>query len=447
VPQVDTESRLSIDTQAVVTAQRDDFGKLKTLRRSIQEIAGDGKLVNLPAQEEHVLFESSMYICTHVYGSASGSRISEVYLWAGAEVSDAAADDAFVLAKRVAKEAGAGQRSAPSITVIRQAREPAAFCQALGGILIVRRGSRASTSTKPYVLCGRSHMGHVAFDETDRNLTSLCSGYPYIVVKPVSLQHTRVFLWKGKDCSPEVLGSARLISMDLDSSGSITEVEQGNESADFLSVFPPGTPLPDPSFGEQTTPIDLPTPRLFRIDALEPRRSSSSFLWATSLISRARTSASRPTSSASNSSSTLAPADQGAQQATPRIEATELLPFTQSDLEPEHISILDANQAIYVLPGPLFNTSHHWQTLLAQACMFANEYAMLVASVEKRSAVPQAEMWIEDIPREARMVFRRWGDRRGLWGTGGMMAGKVSGGGDEGGRMISVLDVLDVICR
>lgn len=102
--------KLCLDTQSILSETPGESGKIKTLRKSIHEITGDGKLIPLPPQEEHILYENSMYICTHVFGSANGSKVTEAYLWAGMGVSEAAIQDAQIFAKRVAKEAGAGQR-------------------------------------------------------------------------------------------------------------------------------------------------------------------------------------------------------------------------------------------------------------------------------------------------------------------------------------------------
>ena len=91
-----------------------------------------------------------------------------------------------------------------------------------------------------------------------------------------------------------------------------------------------------------------------------------------------------------------------------------------------------------------------------QACLFADDYAILAAGAEDRQRVPKAEVVLstanEDVPRQAQMVFRAWDERRGLWGTGGMMAGRASGGGGDGvgdERLLSRIDVrevLDICC-
>lgn len=81
--------------------------------------------------------------------------------------------------------------------------------------------------------------------------------------------------------------------------------------------------------------------------------------------------------------------------------------------------------------------------------MFANEYAALSANGasgnsngdSKTASVPRIEVCFGTLPRTGKMVFRAWDDRRGLWGTGGMMAGKAS----ELEGVVGVRDVLDVV--
>jgi len=101
---------LRLDTESVLMTRPGETGKIKTLRKSIQELTTDGKLMPLPAQEEHILYEDSMYICTHVFGAENGAKVTEVYLWAGAPVSESAIQEAQVVARQIAREAGVGQK-------------------------------------------------------------------------------------------------------------------------------------------------------------------------------------------------------------------------------------------------------------------------------------------------------------------------------------------------
>ena len=73
----------SLNTQAVIDSRslRHSFPKIKTLRKQIVEIVGNCKIVPVPSHLEHVLFEESIYVCTHIFGTQSGQRMTEVYLW------------------------------------------------------------------------------------------------------------------------------------------------------------------------------------------------------------------------------------------------------------------------------------------------------------------------------------------------------------------------------
>ena len=79
----------NVDTQAVVNSRASDESsqKIKTLRKQIFEITSNGKSAPVPSQQEHILFEDSLYLCTHIFGSPSCQRMTEVYLWCGDGVS------------------------------------------------------------------------------------------------------------------------------------------------------------------------------------------------------------------------------------------------------------------------------------------------------------------------------------------------------------------------
>lgn len=80
-----------IDTVHILNSPPLDLGpaaKIRTLRKQIQEVTGDGKLSPIPMQEEHVLFQDSMYLCTHIYGDSKGARHTDVYLWSGNGISE-----------------------------------------------------------------------------------------------------------------------------------------------------------------------------------------------------------------------------------------------------------------------------------------------------------------------------------------------------------------------
>ncbi|KAH0076512.1 hypothetical protein KCU96_g14232, partial [Aureobasidium melanogenum] len=110
VPQSNNQLQLNTDTQTVLGSRSGESDKIKTLRNSIQEIKSDGTLIPLPAQQEHILYESSMYICTHIFYTANMTRMAEVYLWCGDRISESTILETQVHAKRVAREAGVGQK-------------------------------------------------------------------------------------------------------------------------------------------------------------------------------------------------------------------------------------------------------------------------------------------------------------------------------------------------
>jgi hypothetical protein len=83
------------------------------------------------------------------------------------------------------------------------------------------------------MLCGRRHLGQIAFDEVDVSVDSLCSGFPYLISSPSG----KLYLWKGKGSGADELGCARLIGMDLGLTGEIEEIEEGHETTSFLGIF------------------------------------------------------------------------------------------------------------------------------------------------------------------------------------------------------------------
>lgn len=222
-----SSDRVNIDPQLILTAKTES-PKARTIKKQIWEITGDGKRQDLPVNQEYILFEGSMYLCVHTF-ECNGSNKTEVYLWCGDEVGEAAIDDAQLFARKVARENGC------KLELLRQGKETASFIQALGGIIITRRGSSSrSSSSALYMLCGRRHLGQIAFDEVDFSRRSLCSGFPFVI----SAKFGKLYLWKGKGSGADEIGGARLIGMDLGLTGEIEEVSEGQEPESFFEVFP-----------------------------------------------------------------------------------------------------------------------------------------------------------------------------------------------------------------
>src|SRR5947207_7411599 len=96
--------KFNFDTQALLSARSDDLINIKTIQKQIWEITGDGKMIVIPNHCEHILFEDHMYLCTHVFGDASGKKVTEVYLWAGDNVPHAAIEDAQLFSRKIARE-------------------------------------------------------------------------------------------------------------------------------------------------------------------------------------------------------------------------------------------------------------------------------------------------------------------------------------------------------
>lgn len=324
---------VSIDTHAILTSHAsgkhfDGTAKIKTLRKQIWQLTSSGKKLPVPSQQEHILFEESMYLCTHVFGHpVTGTRTTEVYLWCGDGVSASAIEDALLFARKAAKENGG------TLVVSKQGKETANFFQALGGIVIIRRGSNSrrsdsdtstsSSSNATYMLCGRQHVGQIAFDEVDFIPQSLCSAFPYII----SATGGKLYLWKGRGSGADELGCARLIGMDLGLTGEIEEVDEGNEDEAFWDVFPGSRRAirreADKDYWKLKPSCEKYATRLFTVEHEIRPKSSSGFMWGR------RGSA---------------PADDG----TATAQIREVSPFGQADLSTESVFVLDAFFEIYV---------------------------------------------------------------------------------------------------
>ncbi|KAI9760444.1 MAG: hypothetical protein M4579_001637 [Chaenotheca gracillima] len=342
-----------VDAQAALSSKPNEDTKIKTLRKQIWELSGGGKQQPLPSDQEHILFEDNMYICTHIFGGLDGARTTEVYFWTGDNVSESAISDAQLFAKKIARENNG------KLISFQQGRESSKFFQALGGIVITRRGSSSRTNSQsPFMLCGRRHLGQIAFDEVDLSLKSLSSAYPYIVSSPIG----KIFLWKGTGSGADELGCARLIGMDLGLTGEIEEIDEGREPASFLEVLGvgPKESLPRSSEHWNLKPkYDNFDIRLFRVD----HRSRS--------------------------------------------KIQEIFPFCQSDLDPTQIHFVDAFFDTYILLGHQSKSkASEFQTALA----FAQEYGILASSMEDRPFVPTGTVVLDGMPKDLKTVFRKWSD-------------------------------------
>ena len=223
------------DTAAILSARPDQGSNIKTLRASLYQLSADGKKQPVPNHQERILFEQNMYLCLHSFGNEAGKKVNELYHWIGDEVPESTVDSVEMFAQREAKSSGA------RLIKMWQGKETPALFHALGGIIIIRRGSANKyDSLAPHILCGRQHFSQIAFDEVDYSPASLCSGFPYLI----STQSGKSYLWKGKGSGIDELSCARLIGMDFGLTGEIEEVEDGNEPASFLQLFGNGAKIP-----------------------------------------------------------------------------------------------------------------------------------------------------------------------------------------------------------
>lgn len=316
-----SETSVSIDTQAVLGSRssNDSSPKIKTLRKNICEIIDNGKSVPVPSRQEHILFENCLYLCTHVFGTLAGTRTTEVYLWCGDGVPSSSMEDAQLFAKKVAKDNNG------KLIILKQGKETANFFQALGGIVITRRGSGTAAT---YLLCGRQHVGQIAFDEVDFDPRSLCKGFPHIM----SARSGKVYLWKGSGSGADELGCARLIGMDLGLTDEIEEIDEGREPEAFWRSFPKGEPdartvnAASAGHWHLKPSCEKYATRLYRIDVEAPRpKSSSGFMqWGR-----------RGSAPADSNTATTA-------------QIREIVPFAQLDLMDDGVFVLDTFFKIFM---------------------------------------------------------------------------------------------------
>ena len=328
------KQKFAIDTQIVLDtcSSKSSFAKIKTLRKQIWEITENGKSVPVNPHQDHILFDQSIYLCTHVFGSQSGQRTTEVYLWCGDGAPASAIEDAQLFAKKSAKDNGG------KLVILKQGKETANFFQALGGIAITRRGSSsvAEANTDPgssYVLCGRQHVSQIAFDEVDYSPASLCKAFPHIV----STNSGKLYLWKGSGSSADELGCARLIGMDLGLTGEIEEIDEGREPDAFWKGFPVDTQnsIQDQRSNTQywhlKSSCENYITRLFRVhfEAQRPK-SASGFIQGAMQWGRR------------GSAPTVDPD-------TPKPALIkEVLPFAQSDIVGDGVFVLDSFFEVFV---------------------------------------------------------------------------------------------------
>ncbi|KAI6780122.1 Villidin-like protein [Emericellopsis cladophorae] len=360
------QQNCKFDAAELLASKSNGHGKVKTLDVRMVQLSGEGKTLDIQQQFERTLFEDEMYICTHDFMSESGAQTLNVYFWVGDGVPRATADDAQLFAQREAKSRGG------RMVRLTQGSETSEFLQALGGAIVVLRGSSNNFEpTAKRMLCGRRHLGEVVFDEVDFLQSSLCAGFPYLITEA-----GKCFLWKGKGSAVDELSCARLIGMELSPSGELVECDEESEPDAFWNLFAPGTKPHSADHWRLKPKYEKYGGRLFCSDA------------------------------------------------DSRQQIYEISPFSQADLLSTHIYVLDAFFEMYVIVGS--RTGSNFASF-RNALEFAQEYAILAASMEDRPFVPTSTVVLEGVPRDLKRVFRKWEDKRSptvMKETGGLRRGR-----------------------
>ena len=415
----------TLDVHAIVSSSPHQERVFKTIRKCVYTVLDDGSLHQLQPHEDYTFFDSSVYACQHTYSIAGGLKKNEIFLWVGALSAAGTVEQAQTAMKKLAKEAG----NAFSHTV-RQGMEPPGFLQALGGILVTRRESREGKA-KQYMLCGRKHLSQIVFDEVDFGVHSLCPGFPYLISYPVTLQETRMYLWKGSACSTEEVSAARLAAMDLSESGDIIEVDNGAEFSSFLKVFGPTTTKASIPETTELWRAKTSSPETFscRLFSLRPAETKQGFFGG--MFAR------RP------SSNSQSPSRKQGEEV--KVDVQEISPFSQADLDVDGIYLLDACSEIYILVGTMFASRGDTirNVLLEQTLVLASEYALVATSAEDRATVPKGQVVLSGTPADVKRLFRQWDEGVGLWGTAGLMAGSQR---QDKLDVLSLDEVMDVLC-
>ncbi|RDW83218.1 hypothetical protein BP5796_04709 [Coleophoma crateriformis] len=356
-----------VDTTRVLSSRPVQGQVVKSLQSAMYQLLADGKKQLVPSHQERFLFEGNMYLCIHCFETSAGKKLTEAYFWVGDDVPTATADMTNNFAQKEAKAAGA------KLLKLQQGKETSEFIQALGGIIVVRRGSANKyDSLAPHILCGRSFFGQIAFDEVDFTAASLCSGFVYLISAP----NGKAYLWKGKGCGIDELSCARLLGMDFGLTGEIEEVEDGSEPTSFLDLFGFGAQIPKSADHWRLKPnYSKYCGRLFCASGSGKAQARTSF---------------------------------GSQLFGSAVEQiVEVSPFNQADISPSNIYILDAFFEIYVIVGARSQSQY---AAFHNALMFASEYGILAASMEDRPFVPITNCVMEGIPKDLKALFRKWTD-------------------------------------
>ncbi|KAG5942919.1 hypothetical protein E4U53_007133 [Claviceps sorghi] len=379
-----TRQAMRFDPAQILTKRPETSGKITSLGLQVFRISEDGRKFPVSRQSEHVLFDQEMYVCAHQFANQSGKKAFEIYFWVGDEVPESSAEDAHFFVQREAQALGG------RLVKLRQGKETAEFVQAVGGVIMVRKGSSNKyDSLAPYMLCGRRYLGQVAFDQVDYSPSSLCAGFTYLISKGGNC-----YMWKGKGSDVTETSCARLVGMDLTLTGELTEFEDGNEPSSFWDLF------------EDKKSCKPHSADHWRLKPSYEQYCSRLFC----------------------------------SDADSRLQIFEISPFSQADLSSASIYILDAFFEMYIIVGSRANSQY---SSFRNALDFAQEYAILASGMEDRPFVPISTVVLEGIPRDMKRVFRKWDDKKSPTVT--KPAGSGSGSGLKRGRSLRVVTLTQAL--
>ncbi|RKF57655.1 putative gelsolin repeat protein [Golovinomyces cichoracearum] len=338
------------DTLNLLSSHPEENFKTTSLQVDVFLFSSDGNKKIVPSNQERIFFEENTYICMHKHKNMNGKILTEVFLWVGDEISTGILQEIEDHARAESKVMGS------DLLTIRQGKETSQFFVALGGFIIVQRGSSNKyNSLAPRILCARNYHGHIAFDEADFSSESLCSGFSYLI----STNCGKCFLWKGRGTSVEELTCAKLVGMDFGLTGEIEEVEEGKEPSEFLQIFGDNVQMPDSAdYWELKPKFPKYRARLFVADESSKEKIS------------------------------------------------EIKPFNQQDLSGhQKIYIVDVFFEIYILIGSEAQSQY---SAFHNALIFVQEYSILAAGMEERPHVPPVKVILSGITRDLKAAFRKW---------------------------------------
>lgn len=134
------------------------------------------------------------------------------------------------------------------------------------------------------------------------------------------------------------------------------------------------------------------------------------------------------------------------------VQIFEISPYSQADLSPSRVYVLDAFFEMYVIVGREAKSQSQYASF-RNALDFAQEYAILASGMEDRPFVPVATVVLEGIPRDMKRVFRKWRDeasptvmnQQQQQQKGGAGAGDGGAAGLKRGRSLRVLPLTQAL--